>query len=236
MTSMRRRLLAGFTALAIALFGVIVLTRWVKAADERARADEELVSVLVVDERVPAGSDAITVDSAVRTEEVPARLVAEGAMSDLGAASGKVTTADLLPGEQLLTRRFVDPATLVPEGTVVAPPGTVEVTVALDAQRAAGGTVQAGDEVGVQLTSQIPDVDGLAAYSVFRVFHGVLVTRVGTPSDAAAGYLVTLAVSPAEAELIVIGSTAQSLYLSLETPAPSGTTTSTGTTPSGGDK
>ncbi|MGX5657085.1 Flp pilus assembly protein CpaB [Geodermatophilus nigrescens] len=234
---MRRRLLAGFTALAIALFGVIVLVRWVQAADERARADEELVSVLVVDERVPAGSDAITVGGAVRTEEVPTRLVAPDAMTDIGAASGKVTTTDLLPGEQLLTDRFVDPAALAPEGTVLAPAGTVEVTVALDAQRAAGGALQAGDKVGVQLTSQLPDVDGLTAYTVFKVFHQVLVTRVEVPADAATGFLVTLAVSPAEAELIVIGSTAQALYLSLETPAAGapGTTTSTSTT-SGGDK
>lgn len=234
---MRRRLLAGFTALALALFGVIVLVRWVQDADERARADEELVPVLVVDERVPAGSDAITVGSAVSTVEVPSRLVAPDALTDLGAASGKVTTADLLPGEQLLAGRFTDPAALLPEGTYPAPDDAVEVTVALDAQRAAGGTLQAGDRVGVQLTSQIPDVDGLTAYTVFEVFHEVLVTRVEVPTDAATGFLVTLAVSPDVAQTIVIGSTAQALYLSLETPAPrnAGTTTSTSTT-SGGDK
>ncbi|WP_336033666.1 Flp pilus assembly protein CpaB [Geodermatophilus sp. FMUSA9-8] len=234
---MRRRLLAGFTALAIAMLGAVILIKEVESYKEEARADEELVSVLVVDDFVPAGADAITVSGAVRTEEVPTRLVAPDAMTDISGASGKVTTTDLLPGEQLLTDRFVDPAALAPEGTVLAPAGAVEVTVALDAQRAAGGALQAGDKVGVQLTSQLPDVDGLTAYTVFKVFHQVLVTRVEVPTDAATGFLVTLAVSPADAELLVIGSTAQALYLSLETPAAgaAGTTASTSTT-SGGDK
>jgi pilus assembly protein CpaB len=236
-TTMRRRIIAGFTAIALALFGAVVLVQYVRGADERARADEELTPVLVVDRRVPAGSDAIAVGGAVRTVEVPTRLVAPNALTDLDAASGKVTTDDLLPGEQVLAERFVDPATLAPAGTVTAPAGAVEVTVALDAQRAAGGVLEAGDRVGVQLTSQLPDVDGLTAYSVFRVFHGVLVTRVDAPEDVATGFLVTLAVSPADAEFLVIGSTAQALYLSLEeSPSLPGSTTSTATTPSGGDK
>jgi len=234
MTTMRRRLIAALAALVLAVLGAVVLVDYVRSADARAQAGEELVTVLVVDSPVPAGTDATALAGAVSEAQVPTRLAAPGSMADLGAVSGKVTTAPLLQGEQVLAERFVDPASLTEPGTV--PPGMVEVSVALDAQRAAGGVLQVGDKVGVQLTSQIPDVQGLTAYEVFRVFHGVLVTRIASADESAAnaGFLVTLAVTPADAEAVVIGSTAQALYLSLEDAAPSGDTTLT--TTSGGDK
>ncbi|WP_369253992.1 RcpC/CpaB family pilus assembly protein [Geodermatophilus amargosae] len=226
---MRRRLIAALAALVLAVLGAVVLVDYVRSADARAQAGEELVTVLVVDAQVPAGTDAAAVAGVVSEVQVPSRLAAPGSMADLGVVSGKVTTAPLLPGEQVRAERFVDPASLTEPGTV--PPGMVEVTVALDAQRAAGGVLAAGDKVGVQLTSQLPEVDGLAAYTVFRVLHDVLVTRITSVDETAAngGHLVTLAVSRADAEAVVIGSTAQALYLSLEDAASSGDTTLTTT-------
>ncbi|SHH16069.1 Flp pilus assembly protein CpaB [Geodermatophilus nigrescens] len=254
---MRRRLLAGFTALAIALFGVIVLVRWVQDADERARAGEELVSVLVVDEAVPAGADAITVGNAVRTEEVPTRLRAEGAMTDISAASGKVTTAQLLPGEQLLEQRFADPAALQPEGTVRAPDGTVEISLTLEPQRAAGGRLQAGDRVGIYVSTPqtIPgttqsqpviarlDIDTNPDLVTFVVTHvsstmpadpdgGTAIP--GSPTDTVT---VTLAVPPTLAPLVVAGGELGTTWLTFEGAAPpADTAVNTATTTSGGDK
>ncbi len=240
---MRRRLIAGLTAVAMALFGGTVLVRYVQAADERARAGEELVSVLVVDEDIPPGADAITVRESVSPVEVPARLVAPGSMTDLAAASGKVTNSTILAGEQLLAERFTHPAEVAPAGTVLPDvPGMVEVSVALDAQRAAGGVLKAGDRVGVQLTSQENGTSGLTSLRVFDVFNGVLVTRVvgpADPTDPAASYLVTLALRPADASSVVLGSTAQSVWLSLEKPAlvpPAGSSAASTTATLGDDK
>ena len=247
MTTMRRRLLAGFTALALALFGVIVLARWVQSADERARADEELVPVLVVDEAVPAGSDAITVGSAVSTVEVPSRLVADNAMTSLDHASGKVTTDVLLPGEQLLEARFVDPATLLPDGTVARPAGLIEISVTLEPQRALGGQLDAGDRVGVLVTTPVTAPGSTQAVPVSRpAFPGdVLVTRVvssttGDPNAASTGagsptdtVTVTLAVSLEQAPAITAGAELGTVWLTLVTDAAQ--IDSTLTTP-GGDK
>jgi pilus assembly protein CpaB len=236
--TMTRRILAALTALLLAGLGAVVLVRYVQAADERARAGEDLVPVLVVDSEVPEGAAAEVVAGRVSTVEVPARLAAPGSTADISTLAGLVTTSTLLPGEQVQRQRFVDPATLLPAGTVAVPPGHVEVSVALEAQRAGGGSLGAGDRVSVQLT-EVPDgTNRVSAFAVHRIIPGVLVTRVQSPSAepgaSAAAHLVTLALPPADASDVVLGSTAQALWLSLEqraagTAAGSGATSTTAT-------
>ncbi|MGY1752537.1 Flp pilus assembly protein CpaB [Blastococcus sp. SYSU D01042] len=214
---MPRRLLAATAAVLLALTGAFVLISYANGADARARADEDLVSVLVVDAEVPAGTPASGLSTS--TVEVPSRLVSDDAVTDLATLGERVSATVLLPGEQLRTARFTDASRVADPGTVAAPEGMVEVSVTLDGQRAVAGAVRPGDKVGVQLTSQEAAGAGVDAYSVFRVFHGVLVTRVAAPEnvgDPTASYLITLAMQPADAEVFVLGSSATSVYLSLE--------------------
>jgi pilus assembly protein CpaB len=216
---MPRRLIAAIAAVLLAVFGAVVIISYVRGADSRAQAGEELVDVLVVSSEVAAGTPVGDLAGSVTVERVPERLRAVDAVSDLSALDGQVATAALVPGDQVVTARFAQPAALAPEGTVLAPEGTVEVSMALDAQRAVGGVLRAGDKVGVQLTNQEQAGSGVNAYSVFAVFNDVLVTRVVDPGDAAdpgATYLVTLAVPPLDAERILLGATAQAVWLTLE--------------------
>jgi pilus assembly protein CpaB len=216
---MSRRIIAAVAAALLAVLGAVVLISYVRGADTRARAGEQLVDVLVVGSEVAAGTSGDALGSSVSVQQVPGRLVAPGAVADLSALTGQVATASLLPGEQVVAGRFADPASLAPAGTVAAPDGMVEVSVSLDAQRAVGGVLKAGDKVGVQLTSQDSAEGGLTAYSVKHVLSGVLVTRTVGPDDAAdpsAVYIVTLALSPEQAQLFVLGSTSQAVWLSLE--------------------
>lgn len=219
---MPRRLLAALAAVLIAGLGAVAIVQYVRAADARARAGEDLVPVLVVQDEIAAGVGSDLVAGSVSVQQVPRRLVALDAVGDLSEVGGRVTNAVLVPGDQVSSRRFTDPAELVPAGTVAPPEGMVEVSVSLDAQRAAGGALKAGDRVGVQLTNQLSAETGVTAYQVFRLFPGVLVTRVTAPQDAAdpdAPYLVTLALTPADASVVVLGTTAQAVWLSLEEPA-----------------
>lgn len=216
---MPRRSIAAIAAVLLAVFGAVVIISYVRGADTRAQAGEQLVDVLVVDSDVAAGTPVGDLGGSVSVERVPERLRAADAVSDLSELDGQVATASLVPGDQVVTARFAQPEALAPEGTVLAPEGTVEVSMALDAQRAVGGVLRAGDKVGVQLTNQAEAGSGITAYSVFEVFNRVLVTRVVAPTntdDASATYLVTLAVSPENAARILLGTTAQSVWLTLE--------------------
>jgi pilus assembly protein CpaB len=234
---MRRRLLATAAALVLALVGAVVLLAYAKGADARAMAGQRTQQVLVAAARIPSGTAAVSLGDLVQTRQLPATAVAPGAVHDLTALAGKVTTVDLLPGEQLLAGRFTDPALLQVPGTVAVPAGLQEITVQLEPERALGGRLAAGDHVGVFVSLVNPDGSG----STDSVLHTVLVTQVqgGTapppaagstgsgPSTAAAAsssasstptstMLVTLALGAKAAEAVVFGQEHGKVWLSLE--------------------
>lgn len=228
---MRRRLIAAFAALLLTGAGAVVLLAYVRGADARALAGTETVQVLVVRTPVPVGTPAEELDALVATELLPAKAVADGAVEDLSTLTGRVTTVDLQPGEQLLAARFAEPGDLRTPGTVPVPPGAGEVSVLLEPQRAVGGRLAAGDTVGVFISLK-QDVGGGATRAVL---HRVLVTQVqGAPvsADAAAdgaaetvssggaaptgSVMVTLALPAAEAEAVVFGAEHGTLWLTLE--------------------
>ena len=226
---MARRLLAAFAALLLLVVGTVVLLAYVRGADARALAGVRTVTVLVADELIPQGTTAEQLADLVRTDTVPAKTAVDGRVTDLAALAGQVATVDLLPGEQLLARRFARPDDLQPPGTVEVPEGMQEVSVLLEPQRAVGGRLAAGDSVGVVVSLTFED--GIAA--THTVLHRVLVTQVqgapapvestdeqetassGTPAPSAS-LMITLAVSAAQAEAVVFGIEHGTVWLSRE--------------------
>jgi Flp pilus assembly protein CpaB len=205
---MRIRIIGAIVALVLAVVGGIVLYLYVRGADQRAQAGAELVEVYVVSEAIPAGSGAALVAERIEVDELPALAVLDDRVTDLEQIEGLVATADLLPGEQLIQARFVDPQTLAARGDVPVPDGLQEVTVALPVQRVVGGVVAPGSEVGILISVGQP-----SATTQF-VFNRVLVTRVQGGSsylpaseeeDATpvSEIMVTFALSAADIEKIV---------------------------------
>ena len=227
---MRRRLLAAAAALVLLVAGTFVLLTYVRGADARALAGVQTVEVLVVDELIPEGTPASELYGLVRTELLPAKAALADRVTDVASLAGQVAGVDLLPGEQLVTGRFVDPSALGAPGTVPVPDGLQEVSVLLEPQRAVGGRLAAGDTVGVFVSLTFED--GTAA--THEVLHHVLVTQVqgapaavptgeaGDPQTASSGpapsssLLVTLAIEAADAETVVFGVEHGTLWLSLE--------------------
>jgi pilus assembly protein CpaB len=247
MTAMRRRFLALLAALLLAAFGAVVLFQYVQGADARARAGEVVVPVYVVSAAVPAGTDAGAVENSVTLAEVPERLVADGAVGSVDAfaqMAGMVTTTDLLPGDQLVSGRFADPAVLLSPGQVLAPAGTQEVSLTLELQRAVDGQLVAGDRVGVFLTLPVDDpATGQPQAGTTLLLNDVLVTRVsggtssggiGDTGQAAVG--VTLAMTPAEAAGVISGMVQNGIWLSLQTAGTAADTSVTTTSSTGADQ
>ncbi|UEL27549.1 Flp pilus assembly protein CpaB [Pseudarthrobacter sp. L1SW] len=175
---MKSRLLGGLAALLLAVIGAVLLFVYVQGASARAQAGLEPVNVLVVAERVPAGTPSSDLAGKVRSEAVPKSAVPEGALATLDQQEGKVTAVSLEPGEQLLSARLVDPRELVP-GTVPVPDGLEEVTLLLSPERILGGRLEAGDKVTIYTSFEKTDQQtGL-------LFYDVLVTAVQkAPSEA----------------------------------------------------
>lgn len=238
---MKARLLGGIAALLLAVIGTVLLVTYIQGADKRAQQGLDPVTVLVVNERIPAGTKTEELGNRVKTETLPQSAVAPGTISALNDQKGKVTSVDLQPGEQLLGLKLVNPNELVP-GTVPVPEGLQEQTFILAPERILGGRIEAGDTVTVfasfKLDGEIPaDADipaeakGWKQYTKL-LYHDVLVTAVqqAAPdtekkSTSAEGAVqlpngsayVTVALSDANATKMVFGAEFGTLYLSKQT-------------------
>ena len=148
---MRKRVLAVAAAAVLALIGTLAILAYVRDADDRARADLELVEVYVVDDRIAAGSDADEIRGSVGLEPVAAGTVVDNVVTDLETLEGRVAAVDLLPGEQLLDARLIDESVYDDSRSTLTsvPAGKHEITISLDPERAIGGQVAPGDTVAV---------------------------------------------------------------------------------------
>lgn len=230
-TNVNRRVIAAVVAALLAVVGGFLIVSYVRAADERALAGQKPVEVLVVSGEVAEGTTAEALAESVTTTELPAKAVPENALTSLDEVSGLVVTADLHPGEQLLTTRFAHPET-VRKTEVDIPTGLQQLSLLLEPQRIIGGHLEPGDTVGI-FVSMPKNEEGPA--QTHLILNQVLVTRVQGGVDMSVGaetendeateagsavpaalVVVTLATDAASAERIVYGQEYGKLWLSLE--------------------
>lgn len=147
---MNKKVVGVAAAVVMAIIGTIVLVAFVQGAEDRALDGEELVSVLVTEQQIPAGTPVAELEDIVQTEEIPEKIAPDGVVSDLVQVTGQVTAVDILAGETLLAGRFVQPDQFSPRrGSVEVPEGLLEVTVAMSQEQFVGGTPVPGDTVAV---------------------------------------------------------------------------------------
>ncbi len=238
---MNRRVTGAIAAVLLAALGTFVLLAYVRSAEDRALAGERVVEVYVVQELVTKGTPAESLGTSVALTKVPAKVEASDSLDRLTGLRGKVAAVDLVPGEQVLSSRFIDPEALATQGDVEVPEGLLQVSVSLEPQRALGGQLKQGDTVGV-LASFDPfegeDPPGeepapKTPNSTHMVLHKVLVTKVqnaaganapgttpggdaGTDAAPTSNVLVTLAVDAPSVERIVFAAEHGFIWLSHE--------------------
>ena len=217
---MNRKLNGIIAAAVLAIIGTFLLVGYVSSAEARATRGEKLVPVLVVREAIRAGTDVDALEDAVAIEHIPSKVRADGAVESLDDLEG-VTAVALVPGEQLLADRFVEPSVQA-RGNV--PAGFHEVTLSLEPQRALGGRIGPGHKVGVVASFGAEETD---ERPTSLLLDGVLVTSVqavepppendgdekigAAPSSA---LLVTLAVTADDLEKVVDATEHGSVWLS----------------------
>lgn len=224
----RNKALGLLGAFMLAAVGTVALTAYVRTAHDRAVAGEELVDVLVIDQPVSAGTPAADLTQLVRKDQVPAKVRPETAVGNLQELSGLVAAVDLQAGEQLLRSRFQLPSVQSTSSSCSSktstPSGMHEITIKLDAIRAVGGTVRAGNTVALNVSFDKEDANPAVTKTLL---HKVLVTCVSSTlveQEAAAGaspviasqLLITLAVAPADVEKVVFAAEYGRMYLTLE--------------------
>ncbi|RJU02678.1 pilus assembly protein CpaB [Arthrobacter frigidicola] len=236
---MKSRLIGGVAALLLAVVGTALLVIYVKGADARALQGAEPVEVLVVQERVPAGTPVSELNEFLQAEAIPKSAVPGDSLTTLDGQDGKITAADLMPGEQLLAARLIAPEQFSP-GTVPVPEGLDEVTVLLAPERMLAGRLKAGDFVGLyisgELTEEAPVFDRLPAEMTGFKQHtnlnlqNVLVTAVQQAAPATEGSengegvpmpngsaFVTFALNDMNAGRVIFGAEFGTIWLTKET-------------------
>ncbi|WP_104081785.1 Flp pilus assembly protein CpaB [Cryobacterium sp. Y11] len=222
---MKTRLIGAIVAIILALVGTFALTGYVRGADARASDGAALVSVFVVATQIPQGTKAEDIATFIVEKQIPALAAVPGRVTTLNALAGTVADTALVPGEQLISSRWVEAADLAARGDVAIPDGMQVLTLALPLERVVGGVLTPGDTVGVLIATS-NTTDGVEARVSKQVFHKVLVTAVqaGTTTTPDAGadaapvsvIMVTLARTTPDIESLVWGQQFGTVWLTIE--------------------
>jgi pilus assembly protein CpaB len=161
----------------------------------------------------------------------------------LAIYKGKVAATDIYLGTPLVADQFVQSSQLVNTVAGAIPKGRQAITVSLDQTHAVGGFLTPGDKVNVILNLTVKDIkktSGEGVRTTAFLLPGVKVIAVGSttilPTSSAApvaangsvttttqaqtqpASLITLEVTPRQAEQIVQATTIGTMYLSLNPP------------------
>ena len=238
---MARRSLAVLFAVTLAVIGAVLVLVYARSADARALQGQQVVDVYVATKDIPAGTSAKSaVDRGwLRKESFAQKGVPAGTLTEVaGPITQMVATTDIAAGEIVLSKRFGDQQ--LGKAAVTVPEGSVAVTVELTDPARIGPFLRPGSKIAIYDTfnvkgnkpaNAVPAGDKLSSSKedlhVTRVLlPSVEVLGVGddTLSGSAApkneqnggqgvpSALVTVAVSPDDAQRLVHATQTGTLY------------------------
>lgn len=237
----RRRIIGILASMVLAVVGTVALVGFVQNAKDDAVADEALVDVYVVDTLVPKGADPSTIKSSVSLEQVPARLRQPSAITDLEAVGTNVAATDLQPGDQLLETRLAPQTEVAVEditdrvqvsarlsveravGGTLQPGDLVGVHLSFDPfdVEPTADPATTDPAVGAEPANRTPTMSRLEFQHV--LVTAVRATNVQAPAEgsdsqveqvAGLEFVVTLALSPEQAERFVFANEFGKVWLS----------------------
>jgi Flp pilus assembly protein CpaB len=158
-----------------------------------------LVKVFVAGRDIPAGTDGSTVASGgyVRSETIPRRAVAPGAITTAGSLTSLVAAGPIYKGEQITLRQFAPLA----QGGIFAKFSGAERVVVIpgDQNQLLAGTLTDGDHVDVIATTRY-HLGGLARSTSKVVLRNLLVLKA---PDAPKAATVTSGTPTASASIVM---------------------------------
>jgi pilus assembly protein CpaB len=192
--------------------------------------------------------DAVVADKLFVQKDIPQDSLAPGQIepaSDdqlLNLYKGKVAATDIYAGTPLVSEQFVQSSQLVSTVAGAIPKGKEAITVNLDQTHSVGGFVTPGDQVNVLVHLPVKTPEGQSSQMTAFLIPGVKVIAVGastvlptngnaqaqqtaddgttptTQPQAQPASLITLQVTPRQAQQIVHAVETGSIWLSLNPP------------------
>ncbi len=225
---MSRRIVAITIAIVLATLGTVGGLVLVLSAESRAQDGiSNPVTVAVAAERIPAGTtgEKIRKDELIRLVRMPKDSVPEDAVGDISTElDSLVVTSNIAEGQILMRANFGSRRSMT--SGLSLPEGMMAITVQTGAPEQVAGYVQAGSQVTIFVTYPVvqPDGDRTGIERTRVLLPKVQVLSVGSyqqnRSGASAGersasLLLTVAVSPGDAEKLISALNHGTLYLGL---------------------
>lgn len=238
-----RRGLGLIVALALAAFATMTWVSYVRSIENKAIKGSSVVKVLIAKESIPAGTsgDFAASKGLFEVASVPRRILAEGAVTNAATLRGRLASTTIVKGEQIVSTRFVSAEQA---GRLLNIPADKHaIAVQVDAPPGVAGFIQPKDHVSIIAKIEIRNAAGTGAGAgnnlaqVRFLMQDVEVLAVGKettvkppPSSGARQdardaqeaatpaqerLLMTLAVTPAQAEQLAFAVMEGEIYFTL---------------------
>jgi Flp pilus assembly protein CpaB len=168
---MSRRTVALVMAVVLAAIATVALISYVHSLENKAFAGTVLTRVYVAKEDIPAGVTGDTAQSTglISAQQVPKKVVPDGAINSLDQIRGKVAGVTILKGEVVVDRRFVAPGTAGGLALPV-PPDKQAVSVEVGVPPGVAGFIHEGNKVSLLAQFDIkPGGCGVSLAPVLRL-------------------------------------------------------------------
>ncbi len=153
---MIRRIIAVTVAVLLAMVGTTAVFAYVKSADRRALAGQEVVRVFVAKKPIAAGTPAKVAveDNLMKQELIAAKGVPNGSLSAVTKTNASlVAVTDIAVGEIVLASRFG--AEPVASAALNIPDGKMAVTVELEDPRRVAPFLKPGNEIAIFTSGKV---------------------------------------------------------------------------------
>ncbi len=206
---MKRGGLALVLTVLLAVAAAAAVFLYVTNVKHNAATGGGTVTIVVSKQDIPANTDLdpLIARGVFETKSVPTDDLVQGAITDVFQLRGQRTAYPILAGEQIAAARLQGKLQAA-GGILGIPHGFQAVAVSLESQRLVGGAVQQGDHVTV--------------YATFAAAQGqvtrTLVPDVQVLSVNTQGSMITLALTPHDAELMIFAQEGARVWLALLPP------------------
>lgn len=206
-----------------------VMFAYVNGANQRADAGEPQGPVLVAKAAIPLNTPILADQVAV--ESRPVRYIPEGALTNPELAVGRMTKIELAVGEPVLESKLFRQGEEA-QAVLPVPPGMRAITVAVDEVVGVAGFVQPGMTVDVVSTMDIEgDVVTRFLLQKVKVLACAQDAKRKDDPEARVVSSATLAVSPQDAEKLILAADRGKIRLAMRDQAEVGDAQTSGATP-----
>jgi len=187
---MGRRTVLLIVAALIAALGTGMVFLYVRGADSRATANQELTQVLKAVAPISPGETLADAQAAgkIQLGTVPKAQLLTGAVNSTSGMDGKVALATIYPNEQIITGKFGSPGE---QQTLTIPDGAIATSVNLSDTGRVAGFISPGADVAIFLTtngdSGLPDATRLVLPKAKVIAVGDTTVVSTTTTDAEGG-------------------------------------------------